>query len=248
MDIRGFLKPTSDAVQPRHLLANATAGAVTTAIYVALAYLNDAGPLVIGLVIANIAAISFLILDKMENKRSAHALVLALIIVGIALVGWSSWNKRQVADQFQLTLNGMTIKRDGGPLPTGEARVTGISPTLYVGNTNAFPLFIKIERRYGKTGISSSRLRTQGEPVTKLEPGQAVELFTDKLSGIFENGQYHEVEVEFEILYGRSADRLNKRFNYTADWRFFLCPGNGNLCGSVGAKNETLKNEWVDGV
>lgn len=244
MDFRGFFRPSAEAVQPRNVFANAVQGVLMTAVFAALAFLNDAGPLMIGLVVANIAVLSFLILDKATNKSGARIMVSFLIVAGLGLLSWSVWDKRQTSEQYKLSFDGMTVLRGGETLPTGERRVTSINTVIDVGNANRFPVYYKIIRQYGKTPNGSSNLRNPGASIQTLEPGHAIYAGSDAIEGVLANGKYHTAQVDFEIHYGRTQ-KMEKRFRYTADWQFFLCPVSALLCGDVTATNDELTNEWI---
>lgn len=241
MGFRDFLKPTADGVQPGSLFASLVQSTIVAAIFAVIAFLNEAGPLAIGMVIANIGLLSFLVLNKVSNWGAARGLVAVIAIAGLGLLGWSVWIKHRAAQQYELVVDGMTILRDGHDLPNGESQVTGINARLDIANKYDFPIYYKIVRQYAKVGHEASNLDNPGATVRPLLPGRAVFLGSNLVPAVLTNGEYHDAQVEFEVLYGRTR-RLEKRFRYTADWQFFLCPVTAYLCGPVTSTNETITN------
>jgi hypothetical protein len=66
MGLRSFFGPSANAMRPAELLAAWAQGIALTLIAAAIAFLNAAGPLVIGLVVIVVALLSFLVFGEGE--------------------------------------------------------------------------------------------------------------------------------------------------------------------------------------
>lgn len=230
---------------PRKFFAGWLRALLLAGLVAVIAFLNGAGPLLITLVIFVVALLSFWVLDKATDRTAARGVTVGLAILGVAVLGWSAWEKHKAAAKYELAINDYTVWRAGRPLPTGEGQVTAINAVLDLANTYDFPLYYRIERRYAKIGREASRLDNPGASIEPLEPRRSIFINSDLIPAVLENGKYHEVQVEFEVLYGKT-ERLEKRFRYTAKWQFFLCPKSALLCGPVTSTEEKITNSRND--
>ena len=197
MDWKARFKPLADDLTLRKFFTGWLRSFLLGVLFALLAFLNEAGPLAIALVAANVGLLSFFVIDRANNKGAAQITVTVLVLVGLAALGWSVWQKHKATAQYQLVVDGYTILRAGRSSPTGEGQVTGINARLDVGNKYNFPLYCKIERQYAKIGHQSSRLDNPGASVRPMVPSHAVFLESDLVPALLENGKYHEAEVEF---------------------------------------------------
>ena len=211
-----------------------------------IAFLNGAGPVLITLVIFNVGLLGFWVLDKADDKSAARTATVLFVIVGFGILGWSAWAAYRSAEQYKLSVEQITVLRLGHTSTTGEGQVTAINSSLDLGNRQNYTLYYKILRQYAKVKDHASSLENPGATVQAMEPNNGVYLVSPPVPALLENGKWHEIEVEYEVLYGRSK-RLEKRFRYTAHWQFFLCPRTGLLCGDVTRTDEHILDSWKGG-
>lgn len=214
-----------------------------------IAYLLEYSTLVLVLsFLASFVMVEFILWRATTKSRRIPALISLGVVLCLA-AGYAIYLRYENDRSYVLTAGELSVLRQGFTRADGEAQVTDVNLQVMVQNTTNRSLFYRVERRYGNVeGHASSLFSPQDQEVApfELEPNHEFGCYTDPIPGWLANGQYHSGEIDCEVAYGKSKDKLDKRFTYKTKIRFFLCPRTGLVCGTVDSYGRGgASNDWI---
>lgn len=233
----------TDEFTPTKLVVSALQSVVISGIVLVLTLLMNTSPPGVFIWTAGAFAISALTLRITNNTVWSRWAFFALLGLGLAALILAAVQQRAADARYKIDFAGVSLARLGHTLPDGSGQVTGVNLIVLFDNKNPYPIYYRIDRRYGKVSAQSASLfndRLPAGQIDRLDPNQELECGTDAINVTLLNGQWIPGEVECRILFGRSKDKLDRVISYSGKIEFFLCPGTGLQCGPVRTSDSEL--------
>jgi len=104
---------------------------------------------------------------------------------------------------------------------------------VYVNNANDFPVYVSVERRYGKVEGQASELGVKQEEAAEIDEIKPHEDFlceSDEVPVTLYGLRYYQGEVDCKLKFGKSKEGLSKSYEFARKLKFLLCPDVRQMC------------------